>query len=76
MIKIIPASAGLVALRIDALPAALLKPTPNNGFCDPLACFAAVYIGCIEEINAWFQGTIHNGETVCFAGLGAKIHCA
>src|SRR5450759_275400 len=62
--------------QLIAPPAALGKPSPDDGFGNALASFPAVNVGSVEEIDAKFQGSIHNNEAVRFAGHWPKIHCA
>jgi len=54
--------------------AALLEPSTENALGDALALLAAVDVGCVEELDAQFQGLVHDGKAVGFGGAGAEVH--
>src|SRR5215216_806416 len=56
--------------------AALREPSSDNLFCPSLPQLPTIHIGCIKEINAEFQRSIHDRETLRLAGLWTEIHCA
>src|SRR5215208_551856 len=56
--------------------AAQREPSSDNLFCPSLSQLPTIHIGCIKEINAEFQRSIHDRETLRLAGLWTEIHCA
>jgi hypothetical protein len=59
-----------------AAPTTLGQPAPDDLLGDPLADLPAVHIGGVEEIDAQFQGAIHDRKAVLFAGVRAEVHRA
>ena len=56
--------------------AALREPAPDDLLGDAFAHFPAVDVGGVEEVDAQFQGAIHDGERIFFGGVRAEVHRA
>lgn len=50
------------------------KPAANDLFCMTMLYPATVDIGCIKEIDAEFERTIHDLVALFFAGVPAEVH--
>ncbi len=59
-----------------AASAALGEPAPDDLFGDAFADLPAVDVGGVEEVDAEFEGLVHDGEGLFFGGLRAEVHGA
>ena len=62
----------------DLIPAASFfgKPVADDLLGHTFAGNLSVHIGCVEKVNAGFEGGIHDRMAVLFARIGTEVHGA
>src|SRR5262249_40522939 len=59
-----------------ATTAPLGKPSTDDLLGDALPGLPAVHVGGVEEVDAVFEGPVHDGEAVGLARVRAEVHGA